>query len=144
MMEMGIDFDVFVVDIMADKQKEPAYVLMNPNGRTPTLVDRSTTPPTTVFESGAICLYLAEKYPTPLLPAAAADPPRARQRSEILQWLFWQVSALGPMLGQCMYFKRIASPLAEDVRLLQFSIDRFEREAVRLLRVGKCNQVHCL
>ena len=127
--ELAIPYDFLLVDISADEQKEPKYLQKNPNGRTPTLVDKSQNPPFAVFESGAIILFLADKFPSSLVP----DDPLLR--SEVIQWIMWQMSALGPMIGQCMYMKRIAAPVADDISKVEFSIRRFEKECDRLLSI---------
>eukprot|EP00928_Gymnodinium_smaydae_P055036 TRINITY_DN38698_c0_g1_i1.p1 TRINITY_DN38698_c0_g1~~TRINITY_DN38698_c0_g1_i1.p1 ORF type:complete len:302 (+),score=37.26 TRINITY_DN38698_c0_g1_i1:75-980(+) len=134
--EMGLPYDVAFVNIMQNEQKQPEYLKLNPNGRTPTLVDKMTSPSFAVFESGAIMLYIAEKFGTSLLPA---DP---QQKSEVVQWLMWQMSALGPMVGNCMYMKRIAAPIQEDISKIQFSIDRFHNETLRLLNVLETRLEH--
>lgn len=127
--EMEVPYDVIFVNIMNDEQKAPEYLQMNPNGRTPTLLDCTVSPPFPVFESGAIMLYVAEKFGTPLLPS---DP---RAKSEVVQWIMWQMSAIGPMIGNCMYMKRIAAPVQDDVSKIRFAVDRFHNESVRLLGI---------
>lgn len=132
--ELGVPYTVALVDISKNVQKEDWHLAINPNGRTPTLVDRSISPAFPVFESGAILMYLARKFRdrggSSLLPT---EDPAAL--SEIEQWIMWQMSALGPMLGNCMYFKRIAAPMTADVSQLQFGIDRYEQESLRLYQV---------
>lgn len=129
--ELGVTYDVVPIDISKNTQKEPWFLEICPNGRTPAMLDRSGSgPPFPIFESGAMLLYLCDKYAgrggARLLPR---DP---RRRSEVEQWVMWQMSALGPMLGNCMYFKRIAAPFQKDVAKVQFGIDRYHNESVRL------------
>src|SRR5258706_7438364 len=87
------EYDAYLVNIGSGDQFGSGFVAVNPNSKIPALLDRSTTPPTRVFESGAILLYLAEKFgafvPTPAQPSA---------RAECWSWLFWQMSAT-PVLG---------------------------------------------
>ena len=130
--ELEVPYDCVFVGLVADEQKQPMYATGTPIGHTPTLVDRSIVPPFAVFESGAIMLCIMEKYGgarTDLLPADL------HRRSEVVQWLIWQQSGLGPLLGQCMYFKRIAYPVAKGPALFQMPVERFEKEAIRLLNI---------
>ena len=122
--EAGIPYDLTHVDFSKREQKAPEYVRLNPNGRIPTIVDRSNND-FAVFESGAILWYLAEKYDR-FLPG---DPNR---KSETLQWLMFQMAGVGPMMGQAMYFQRIAAPNGHDE---PFSVKRFIDESRRLLEV---------
>ncbi|MEM8813321.1 MAG: glutathione S-transferase family protein [Pseudomonadota bacterium] len=122
--EAGIPYELTPIDFAKKEQKAPDYVTLNPNGRIPTIVDRSNGD-FAVFESGAILWYLAEKYDR-FLPA---DP---KQRSETLQWLMFQMGGVGPMMGQAMYFQRIAAPNSHEE---PFSIKRYVDESRRLLEV---------
>lgn len=122
--EAGIEYDLTFVDFSKNEQKAPDYVKLNPNGKIPTIVDRSNDN-FVVFESGAILWYLAEKYDVFL----SKDPDL---RSETLQWLMFQMAGIGPMMGQAMYFQRIAAKNGEHN---QFSIDRYVNETRRLFEV---------
>ncbi|WP_419913277.1 glutathione S-transferase family protein [Hoeflea sp.] len=122
--EAGIAYDLTFVNFAKKEQKDPAYVKLNPNGRIPTIVDRSNGD-FAVFESGAILWYLAEKYDRFL-------PHDANDRSETLQWLMFQMAGVGPMMGQAMYFQRIALPNGQEE---PFSIKRYVDESRRLLEV---------
>jgi GST-like protein len=116
---------VIPVRLSAGEQFAPAFLAISPNNKIPAIVDHAPADggaPLPVFESGAILLYLAEKTGL-LLPS---DP---RARIEALQWLFWQVSGLGPMAGQAGYFRVYAPhPVPE-------AIGRYTRELARLYRV---------
>lgn len=125
MEELGIPYRIIPIDITSGAQHEASYRAINPNGRIPAIVDHAPLDdgaPVTVFETGAIMLYLAEKE-NRFLPA------ELRQRSEVIQWLFWQVGGLGPMMGQAQHFFRYAP---EPV---PYAIDRYQNETRRLLKV---------
>jgi len=122
--EGEIEYDMVPVSFAKKEQKAPDYVKLNPNGRIPTIVDRSNDD-FAVFESGAILWYLAEKCDMFL----SHDP---KERSETLQWLMFQMGGIGPMMGQAMYFQRIAAPNGEEN---PFAIKRYVDESRRLLEV---------
>ncbi len=122
--EAGVPYDLTYVDFSKKEQKTPEYMKLNPNGRIPTIVDRANGN-FVVFESGAILWYLAEKYGRFL-------PEEPNARSETLQWLMFQMAGVGPMMGQAMYFQRIAAPNGHEE---PFSIRRYIDESRRLLEV---------
>ena len=105
--EAGVPYDLTFIDFSKQEQKAPDYLKLNPNGKIPTIVDRSEDRP--IFESGAILWHLAEKYGQ-FLP----DDPVGR--SEVMQWLLFQVGHVGPMMGQAMYFQHIAAPNGHEDR----------------------------
>ncbi|WP_417490585.1 glutathione S-transferase family protein [Maricaulis sp.] len=119
--ELGLPYTVHAIELMQGEQKTPAFLAMNPNGRIPVIVDREADD-FTVFESGAIMIYLAEKTGK-LLPA---DP---KGRSRVIQWLMFQMGGLGPMMGQANVFYRYM-PEKIDV-----AIKRYQGETARLLGV---------
>ncbi|SNT26569.1 glutathione S-transferase family protein [Tropicimonas sediminicola] len=121
--EAGVPYDLTFIDFSKQEQKAPEYLKLNPNGKIPTIVDRSEG--RAIFESGAILWHLAEKYGKFL-----SDDPMTR--SETLQWLFFQVGHVGPMMGQAMYFQRIAAPNGHEE---PFSIKRYVAESRRLMEV---------
>ncbi len=122
--EAGIEYDVTHIDFSQKEQKSEDYLKLNPNGRIPTIVDRSNND-FVVFESGAILWYLAEKYGKFL-------PQSAQASSETLQWLMFQMAGVGPMMGQAMYFQRIAAKNGDED---PFAIKRYVDESRRLLEV---------
>ncbi|WP_282026126.1 glutathione S-transferase family protein [Limimaricola cinnabarinus] len=122
--EAEIDYELRPVDLGRREQKSPKYLALNPNGRIPTIVDRGNDD-FAVFESGAILWYLAEKYDRFL----SHDP---KERSETMQWLMFQMGGVGPMMGQAMFFQRIAKPNGTDV---PYAIARYVNESRRLLEV---------
>ncbi|SKD04368.1 Glutathione S-transferase [Burkholderia sp. CF099] len=126
--ELEIPYRIIPVDITSGDQHTATYRAINPNGKIPAIVDHTPLdggPPITVFETGAILLYLAEKE-NRFIPA---DP---RQRGEVLQWLFWQIGGLGPMMGQAQHFFRYA-PMP-----VPYAITRYQNETRRLLKVLDC------
>ncbi len=125
--EMCVPYDWALVDFEANEQRSERFLAINPNGRIPALIDRARG--VTVAESGAILEYAATRYASALLPTAEED---LAQHLAIKQWLYWQVSALGPAMGQAMYFQRIARVRGHDD---PFAIGRFIAEAERCLRM---------
>jgi len=121
--ELGLPYEVHVLDLGSGAQKEPWFTAINPNGRIPAIVDRDNDD-FAVFESGAIMLYLAEK-------AGSLIPADQKGRSRVVQWLMFQMGGLGPMFGQLGFFHKFAGREFEDKR----PRDRYVEESRRLLRV---------
>lgn len=123
--ECGLPYAVVPVNIVRGDQFSAEFRALNPNGRIPVVVDSDPPgggPPVTVFESGAILLYLAEK-------TGRFMPGDLRGRYLVQQWLMWQMSALGPMLGQNGHFSLYApTPIP-------YAIERYRNEARRLYGV---------
>jgi GST-like protein len=116
------EYDAWIVPINAGEQFGSGFVAINPNSKIPAMVDRSTPEPTRVFESGAILLYLAEKFGE-FLPI---DP---SQRAECLSWLFWQMGA-APYLGGGFGHFYAYAPIK-----IEYAIDRYAMEVKRQLDV---------
>ena len=116
--EMGLPYEVRVIDFATNEQKSDWYVKINPNGRIPALVDDGFG----LFESGAILIYLAEKTGKFL-------PGDIQVRSQVIQWLMFQMSGVGPMMGQANVFLRYFP------EKIQAAIDRYQREVTRLFGV---------
>ena len=122
--EAHIEYELIPISFAKREQKSDWYLKLNPNGRIPTIVDTSNHD-FVVFESGAILWYLAEKYDRFL--SHDAD-----ERSETLQWLMFQMAGIGPMMGQAMYFQRIAKPNGHED---EYAIERYVKETSRLYGV---------
>ena len=123
--EAGISYMIKPVNIGKGEQFDPAFLRISPNNRIPALVDHAPLPggaPISIFESGAILLYLAEK-------TGLFIPHELRGRVDVLQWLFWQVGGLGPMAGQNHHFGVYAP---EKIR---YAINRYVNETNRLYGV---------
>jgi GST-like protein len=119
--EMALPYAVRHIRLADNEQKRPDYLVINPNGRIPAIVDRDEGD-FAVFESGAILIYLAEKTGRFL-------PADRRGRSVAIQWLMFQMGGLGPMQGQAHVFLRYAP------ERIPYAIDRYQRETRRLYEV---------
>jgi glutathione S-transferase/GST-like protein len=119
--ELSLPYDLRVLDLGSQEQKQDWYLALNPNGRIPTIVDHDADE-FVVFESGAILIYLAEK-------AGRLLPKDAKGRSRVIQWLMFQKSGIGPMMGQANVFFRY---LPEKIPL---AIARYQGEVRRLFGV---------
>jgi GST-like protein len=123
--EAGLDYRIIPVNIGKGEQFQPEFLRISPNNRIPAIVDHDPAepgPPVSVFESGAILLYLAEKIGRFM----ATD---LRGRVETLQWLFWQIGGLGPMAGQNHHFVQYAP------ERIPYAMERYVKETGRLYAV---------
>ena len=122
--ELGLDYSVHPINIGKGEQHAPDFLKISPNNKIPAIVDPEGPDgaPISLFESGAILMYLADKTGK-LMP----EVPRARY--EALQWLMWQMGNYGPMLGQAHHFRRFAK------EKIPYAIDRYTNETRRLYGV---------
>ncbi|MBD2743867.1 glutathione binding-like protein [Coleofasciculus sp. FACHB-1120] len=123
--EVGLPYTLVAINIGTGDQFEPEFLKISPNNRIPAIVDREPADggePISVFESGAILLYLAEK-------TGKLIPANIRDRAEVLQWLFWQMGGLGPMAGQNHHFTQYAP------EKIPYAINRYVNETGRLYAV---------
>jgi len=129
--ELGVPYSVVPVNIGRGDQFTPEFLRMNPNHRMPVLVDNAPADksggggaPIAIFESGAIMQYLAEKHGRFL-------PADTRGRSEVMQWVFWQMANQGSKLGECGHFRRLGDTKGDQ----SYAVRRFTDEANRLYGV---------
>ncbi|CAM6023423.1 unnamed protein product [Sphagnum balticum] len=124
--EMELEYDVHIIDITKNDQFTPEFIAINPNSKIPAIVDPDGPDgkPLTVFESGAILLYLAQKTGKFL----SHDP---RLKWETIQWLFFQMAGVGPMFGQFGHFFKYAKEKCKD----PYPVERYANEVKRLLGV---------
>lgn len=122
--EMGLEYRVVPVNIGSGDQFKPEFLAFSPNNRMPAIIDHDGVDgqKTTVFESGAILLYLAEKTGK-LMPSSAIG------RKSVYEWLMWQMGGFGPMLGQAHHFNFYAP------EKIAYAMDRYSQEANRLYGV---------
>ncbi len=123
--EVGLPYNIVPVNIGAGEQFQPEFLKISPNNRIPAIIDTEPATgndPISVFESGAILVYLAEKTGKLL-------PEDSRDRAEVLQWLFWQMGGLGPMAGQNHHFSQYAP------EKIDYAINRYVNETGRLYAV---------
>lgn len=119
--ELAVPYEAIMVDLGKGDQFKPEFLAMNPNNKIPVIKDRDSGQ--VVFESGAIIIYLAEKYGR-FLPA-----PGTSERVAVLEWLFFQMASIGPMMGQLFHFRNYqGEPQA-------YPIERFSGEVNRIFKV---------
>lgn len=118
--EVSLPYAVHKIDISKGDQFTPEFIAINPNSKIPAIVD--TESGITVFESGAILIYLAEK-------AGKLLPTETKARSQVMQWLMFQMGGVGPMFGQLNHFKRFAP------EQIPYAIERYSKETLRLYGV---------
>lgn len=121
--ECGLEYNVIPVNIGKGDQFKPEFVRISPNSKMPAIIDHDADGgPISIFESGAILQYLAEKTGKFL-------PDNIRERYEVLQWLYWQIGGLGPMAGQAHHF------LKYSPKKIEYAMERFRNEVSRLYKV---------
>ncbi len=123
--ELQLAYQVIPVNIGRGEQFKPEFLAISPNNRIPGIVDREPSDggePVSIFESGAILIYLAEK-------TGKLMPRDLRARKEVLEWLMWQMANLGPMLGQAHHFRQYAP------EPIPYGVNRYTEEANRLYGV---------
>lgn len=123
--ELGVPYNLHAVNIAAGEQFAPSFAKISPNRRMPALVDQAPADgggPIELFESGAILMYLAEKYGRFL-------PQTVRQKYEVTKWLMWQMGGLGPMCGQAHHFRQYTN------NAVPYAIERYTNEVNRLYGV---------
>jgi GST-like protein len=118
--EVELPYNVHKIDITKNEQFTPEYIAINPNSKIPAIIDQDTG--ITVFESGAILIYLAEKTGKLL-------PTDQKQRFQVLEWLMLQMGSVGPMFGQLNHFKKFAP------EKIPYAIERYQKETLRLYGV---------
>ena len=121
--ELGIEYNIIPVNIGKGEQFAPEFLKISPNNKIPAIVDYDTPDgtPYSVFESGAILMYLAEK-------AGRFFPSEVTQRYRVIQWLMFQMGSIGPMLGQAYHFKNASESIP-------YAIERYSNEALRIYGV---------
>ena len=125
--ELGVPYKITPVNIQQGAQFEAGFLKMNPNHRMPVMVDHTPADgggPLSVFESGSIMMYLAEKY-------GRFWPQDVRGKYEVNQWLVWQMANQGPKLGECGHFRRLGDAQGDQ----SYAVRRFTDEANRLYGV---------
>lgn len=118
--EVELPYTVHNIDITKGEQFTPEFVAINPNSKIPAIVDRNTD--ITIFESGAILIYLAEKTDKLM-------PTDTKECFQVLSWLMLQMGSIGPMFGQLNHFKKFAP------EKIPYAIERYEKETLRLYSV---------
>ena len=125
MEELGERYERKPLDIMKGEQYTPEFLAISPNNRIPAIIDHNPADggaPLSLFESGAILLYLADKH-------GALIPRDARARAEVVAWVMWQMANQGPMVGQAGHFRNYAP------QKIPYAIDRYSKEAARIYKV---------
>jgi len=118
--EVGLPYRVKHIHLSLGEQKSPKFLKINPNGKIPAIIDKDNNQ--TVFESGAILIYLAEKSKKLL-------PKNPKARIETLEWLFFQMANIGPMMGQLWHFQ-------DRKPKVRYAYERYRNEVLRIFGVG--------